>query len=152
MFSPTEKVNHHRLKTLLFHQIVADVFSSGSPKLTESEQSEMITYLTANGVRNFTETSYVSDDVRDWVIACAKSWKLYFSRIYPVVVIRDRDDSFPFRRILKSSRNLVFVGNKMELGGAVYFREINEKLGEICVLHFGREPKETEIKLKIPKT
>ncbi|XP_075265474.1 unconventional myosin-XV-like isoform X2 [Convolutriloba macropyga] len=130
MFSPTEKVNHHRLKTLLFHQIVADVFSSGSPKLTESEQSEMITYLTANGVRNFTETSYVSDDVRDWVIACAKSWKLYFSRIYPVVVIRDRirtnSGYLNFTHIAVSHSGLKLVSNESADGSHSEFKVVTE--------------------------
>ena len=89
MFSPCEKIDNPRFKALIFHQVIGDVFASCGLRIKSQEQSEMIRYLTKNGVQNSSDVGNVAADVRDWVIATSKNWKLYFSRFYPVVVIQN---------------------------------------------------------------
>ncbi|XP_063715217.1 unconventional myosin-XV-like isoform X2 [Symsagittifera roscoffensis] len=153
MFSPTEKVEHPRLKTLLFHQIVSDVFSTGSRKLNETEQSEMIKYLTDNNVRNFNAANYIPDEVKDHVIQSAKSWKLYFTRIYPVLVhrdsIRSKSKYLNFTHIATSHSGLKLLSNENAEGEFKIVMEVYYPT--IKVVQFEQKMKKLELRVQIGK-
>ncbi|KRX63935.1 Unconventional myosin-XV [Trichinella sp. T9] len=88
LFFPNDSLQDPAALDAVFYQIVRDTFNEkDSFRLEKAERNQMIRLLTSNGIELETLTSAnISPSFKKHVVQIARSWPLYFCRLYPVTV------------------------------------------------------------------
>ncbi|XP_064628723.1 unconventional myosin-XV-like isoform X2 [Lineus longissimus] len=84
-FSPAERLDNPVALTLVFCQIVQDIFVHPCVRISKDERVRMKSLLESHGVTPLNYTSSVhKNQVKKMVIELARDWPNYFSRFYPL--------------------------------------------------------------------
>ncbi|OUC49793.1 myosin head [Trichinella nativa] len=88
LFFPNDSLQDPAALDAVFYQIVRDTFNEkDSFRLEKAERNQMIRLLTSNGIELETLTSAnISPSFKKHVVQIARSWPLYFCRLYPVTM------------------------------------------------------------------
>ncbi|CDW54393.1 MyTH4 and SH3 9 domain containing protein [Trichuris trichiura] len=88
LFFPSETLQHTASINAIFHQIVRDCFNEQNNFRLEKKHRIQMLRLLSNLQRfcNFSDSNDLSISFKKHVIQIARSWPLYFCRLYPVMV------------------------------------------------------------------
>ncbi|CAM4880089.1 unnamed protein product [Rotaria socialis] len=87
VFSPIEPFDQPLLIDLLYLQIVYDTFSAICIRISESERTNMKTFLSSHDVRVIDDINLINKlAIKKAIIEQARQWATYFCRFFPVSI------------------------------------------------------------------
>ncbi|KFD55371.1 hypothetical protein M513_03711 [Trichuris suis] len=109
LFFPSETLQHTASINAIFHQIVRDCFNEQNNfRLEKKQRIQMLRLLNSNGIHeDCMPLPDLSISFKKHVIQIARSWPLYFCRLYPVMVQRKAESNIP--RYLAISESGVWI-------------------------------------------
>lgn len=107
VFRPNEQIGPPIILDLLFAQIVTDIHGP-CLRLAQKEKRQALTLLSSHGVNLENTKSQIRNIVKRQLVEMARTWPLYFSRLFIV----NGSPQFPDVSILAVHQSGIFLGRK----------------------------------------
>uniref|UniRef100_A0A915K2X2 SH3 domain-containing protein n=1 Tax=Romanomermis culicivorax TaxID=13658 RepID=A0A915K2X2_ROMCU len=107
LFYPNESLDEEELMNLLFYQIISDCKEPNPFRIRPKDRDMVANHLRSYDV-NFTsmQNEKITNGLKKSVIDIARSWPLYFCKMFPIV--EDRESEF-LAQLLGLSENGIFL-------------------------------------------